>query len=246
VSLAAQGLSGAMTISVPPASTVEGQLYHLNVVLGTPAVAYYGMGMGTVIGSGIYLSGGSSNTLFYGLRIIESATGGGGSGNTHSLYVNFNGTFYGNYNEQNSAENFSVDSFGSTTVHTWSNGNAVNSPDGNGFVSLSFQPTAMHNSNGTGPGETTTYDLWLTLSSMPVTAMPLVATKLSVTRSLGNVVHLSFPTKPSMTYVVEQATNLTPPVIWQSSTPYNGTGDTITITNTIGTNAVGFFRVRAQ
>ena len=247
VSLAGMGLTGTMTVSTPPTGVVDGQLYHLNVVLSTPPVDYYGKGMGSAIDGSIYVSGGSSNQLHYGLRLRQSATGGGGSGNSHSVYANFNGTFIGNYNEQNSSDNFSIDSFGSTTVHTWSGGSVVNSPNGNGFVNLSFQPGAGHSSGGTGPGETTICDLWLTLSSTSVTNMPLVAPKLAVTSVTGGALNLSFPTQPWLTYVLEQATNLAPPIVWQANAPtYAGTGDILTLTNTIGTNAMGFFRIRIQ
>ena len=243
VSLAGGGLSGSVTINTPPGGVIDGQLYHLNVVLNTPVVDYYGKGIGSLIDGTIYVAGGSSNQLYYRLRLRETTTGGGGSGYSHSLYTAFNGS----YNNQTSASNFSDESFGSTTVHTWSGGSVVDSPNGNGFVNLSFQPNAGHISGGTGPGETTICDLWLTLSSTSVTNMPLVAPKLAVTSATGGALNLSFATQPWLTYVLEQATNLTPPVAWQANTPtYAGTGDRLTLTNTIGNNAMGFFRIRIQ
>jgi hypothetical protein len=244
VSLTGKGLSGTMTIYTPPTGVIDGQLYHLNVVLSTPVIDYYGMAIASLVDGSLYVAGGSTNQLYYRLRLGETTTGGGGSGNTHSLNLNFNNT----YLLQNSeAANFSDEISGSTTVHTWRNGSVVNSPDGNGFVSLSFDLNAGHGSGGTGPGETTAYDLWLTLSSAPVTGMPIVPTQVAVTSSTGEAINLSFPTQPWLTYVLEQATNLTPPVLWQAITPnHAGTGKTLTLTNTIGTNAMGFFRIRSQ
>jgi hypothetical protein len=173
VSLADRGISGTMTAITPPAVAVDGQSYHLNVVLTTPAVGYYGLGMGAGLDGNIYLGAGagSSNQLYYGLRVSESTTGGadgGTSGNIHSLYAYFNGS----WSENTDKTGFSDTSFGTTTVKRWSGGSVVDSSDGNGFVGLSFEPVALHASGGTGPGQTTTFDLWLTLSSTPVTVIP--------------------------------------------------------------------------
>ncbi len=169
--LSVWGLSGSTTVIAPPVGTVDGQIYHMSMVLHTPAVDYYGMSIHGMVNSFIYLSGGSSNQLYYGLRVSETTAGGadgGATGNNHVMYVTFNDS----YSINTPDSNFSYESFGSTTVKTWSGGSGVNSSTGSGFVSLDFQPGAGHYGGGVGPGQTTTYDLWLTLSSTPVTSMP--------------------------------------------------------------------------
>lgn len=173
VSLATSGLSGVITASTPASGDINGKFWHAQVVLQTPAVGYYGMGMGSALGGRIYVSGVDSGMLYYGLHVSESTTGGadgGNTGNIHNLYAQVTD----NPSIQRFDSNYSFDQFGTTNVKTWLGGSAVNTRNGSGFVGFDFEPASMHASNGAGPGQLTTYDLWLTLSDTPLSAMPSV------------------------------------------------------------------------
>lgn len=186
VALASRGLSGVMTASAPASGDINNKLWHAQVVLETPAVDYYGMGMGSVLGGRIYVSGAGSGMLYYGMRVSESTTGGadgGNTGNIHNLYASITD----NPNIYRSDSNFSFDQFGTTHVKTWSGGSAVNTQDGSGFVGFDFQPASMHASGGVGPGQLTTFDLWLTLSDTPVSAMPSVPVPVALVLMLSGL-----------------------------------------------------------
>jgi hypothetical protein len=68
---------------------------------------------------------------------------------------------------------------------------------------------------------------------------------LSATASNGTNLVLSFQIQSPLTYVVERTTNLTPPIIWQTSASFSAgyTGNAF-ITNNASTNGAAFFRVR--
>lgn len=173
VSLATSGLSGVIAASTPASGDINGKLWHAQVALQTPAVGYYGMGMGSVLGGRIYVSGVDSGMLYYGLHVSESTTGGadgGNTGNNHTLFAQVTD----NPSILRFDSNYSFDQFGTTNVKTWLGGSVVNTRDGNGFVGFDFQPASIHSGGGTGPGQFTTFDLWLTLSDTPLSAMPSV------------------------------------------------------------------------
>jgi hypothetical protein len=67
---------------------------------------------------------------------------------------------------------------------------------------------------------------------------------ISAAVSNGTNLVLSFPVQHGLTYVVEQATNLTPPVAWQSAASFYSYSGTAFTTNITSTNAAAFFRVR--
>lgn len=176
MSLAAQGpaigLKADMKLSTPAQGDINGQIWHSQVILQTPAVGYYGMGISSNLGANIYVAGATSNSLYYGLRVSESTTGGedgGNTGNSHTLFAKFNDS----PNIQRTDSNFIYDEFGSSRVMTWSGGSIRPTFDGNGFVSFQFQDSSMHAGYGVGLGQVTTYDLWLTLSDTPITSMPV-------------------------------------------------------------------------
>ncbi|MFZ2334854.1 MAG: PEP-CTERM sorting domain-containing protein [Sideroxyarcus sp.] len=162
VTLAAKGLSGTETVSAPATGSIEGGIYHYQAVLTTPQVGYYGLGLGSTLGADIYFSGVSSNTLYYGLRLSET-----GSGPSHSFHVGGPGV---NFNS--TASNYSQDFFGSTNLGKWSGGSLQNSFDGSGFVGFSLSANSMNPSGSNLPGATQTFDMWLTFSETPITAMP--------------------------------------------------------------------------
>jgi hypothetical protein len=67
---------------------------------------------------------------------------------------------------------------------------------------------------------------------------------LSASPSNGTNLVLSFQIQAGLTYVVEQTTNLAPPVTWQSAASFYSYGGTAFITNNASTNTGAFFRVR--
>jgi hypothetical protein len=55
---------------------------------------------------------------------------------------------------------------------------------------------------------------------------------------------LTFPGQPGVSYDIERATNLIPPVVWQRLTTRLSDGSVIQYTDTKATNAVQFYRTR--
>jgi hypothetical protein len=163
VTLAARGLSGTETVTVPASGGIEGGIYHSNAVLTTPSVDYYGLGLGSSFSPRLYFSGVSSNTLYYGLRLSETGLG-------PSNYFQVGGP--GSVNFNSTATNYSQDFFGMTNLLTWAgDGSVRGSSNGSGFVGISAGATSMNGSNSTHPGATQTFDMWVTFSETPITAM---------------------------------------------------------------------------
>jgi hypothetical protein len=170
-SLSAMGLSAIVSVSTLPAVELNGQqLLHYRTTLGATTGDYYGKSISTPLYASIYFSGGASNQIYYGLHIVETTSGGGGTGYSHLLQTGFNDTFSLNTTASSLDESY----FGVTTVKTWQGGNGVASQDGTGFVGLYFHSGVGHDSNGTGPGEVVTYDLYVALSPTPFNTMPAV------------------------------------------------------------------------
>ena len=55
---------------------------------------------------------------------------------------------------------------------------------------------------------------------------------------------LSFPGQPGVTYVVQQTTNLVPPVTWQTLTTLTSTGQVMQVLDSKATNATRFYRTQ--
>jgi hypothetical protein len=83
-------------------------------------------------------------------------------------------------------------------------------------------------------------------TNLIVHVVPLVSPQLSAGGLSGTNFSLSFPGQPGVTYVVEQTTNLVPPVTWQTVQSVLSTGAWMQITDTRATNAMRFYRVRTQ
>jgi hypothetical protein len=75
---------------------------------------------------------------------------------------------------------------------------------------------------------------------------PLVPPNITTGGLNGSSFSLSFMAQPGIQYVVEQATNLTPPVIWQTVATVYGQGKLAQVTDTGATNAARFYRARSQ
>ncbi len=121
-------------------------------------------------------------------------------------------------------EGSSFTNLSSLTFHTWTN-------PGDYLVTF----TAY---NADNPGGVS--------STMQVQVVPLVAPQLTTTGFSSNSFTLSFPGQAGITYVVEQATNLAPPVNWQTVQALISTGAVIQVTDTKATNAMRFYRTRRQ
>jgi len=67
---------------------------------------------------------------------------------------------------------------------------------------------------------------------------------LSVAGNTETHFSLSFPGQPGVSYVVEQTTNLVPPVTWQTVQTLTSTGEVMQVTHTKGTNEMRFYRAR--
>ena len=62
----------------------------------------------------------------------------------------------------------------------------------------------------------------------------------------GSNFTLSFTSQPGIYYIVEQTTNLAPPVTWQTISAAYTLATNVQITDSSATNAMRFYRVRAQ
>jgi hypothetical protein len=121
-------------------------------------------------------------------------------------------------------EGASFTNLSSLTFHTWTN-------PGDYLVTF----TAYNTDN---PGGVST--------SLPVHVIPLLAPQLTASSLIGTNFTLTFPGQPGVTYVVEQATNLAPPVTWRSVQTLISTGALMQVTDTKATNAMRFYRTRTQ
>ncbi len=109
------------------------------------------------------------------------------------------------------------------TYHTWTNP---------GDYTVSF--TAFNADNPTGVS-----------TNFALRVDPLVAPTLSVAGYSGSGLSLSFPGQFGVLYYLEQATNLVPPIVWQTVTTRQGDGPLV-ISSLPMTNQSGFFRIRTQ
>jgi hypothetical protein len=76
-----------------------------------------------------------------------------------------------------------------------------------------------------------------------VHVIPLIPPSLTAIGLSTNGFSLSFPSQPGVAYLLEQATNLTGTVIWQTVSTNSGTG-VLQIVDPSGTNAMRFYRIR--
>jgi len=83
-------------------------------------------------------------------------------------------------------------------------------------------------------------------TNLLVHVVPLESTALSVGGLSKTTFQLSFAGQPGVTYVVEQATNLAPPVLWQTVQTLSSTGALMQVTDSKATNAMRFYRARTQ
>jgi len=83
-------------------------------------------------------------------------------------------------------------------------------------------------------------------TNLVVHVVPLTPPLMSPGGLSGTNFSLSFPGQPGVTYVVEQTTNLVPPVTWRTVQSVFSTGALMQVTDTRATNAMRFYRVRTQ
>lgn len=77
--------------------------------------------------------------------------------------------------------------------------------------------------------------------------VPLAPPTITVGGLNGTNFSLSFPGQPGASYVVEQTSDLTPPVVWKTVASVNANNtNLLQVTDTKATNASRFYRVRAQ
>ena len=78
------------------------------------------------------------------------------------------------------------------------------------------------------------------------TVVLLLAPAISAGVLVGSSFSLSFFAQPLVSYVVEQTTNLAPPISWQNVGNVFGQDSTVQVTDTSATNMMRFYRVRSQ
>jgi hypothetical protein len=110
------------------------------------------------------------------------------------------------------------------TFHTWTN-------PGDYLVTF----TAFNTDNPAGVS-----------TSLIVHVVELAAPQLTASGMNSNNFTLAFPGQAGITYVVEQATNLAPPVTWQTVQTLISTGSVMQVTDTKVTNSMRFYRTRMQ
>jgi PKD repeat protein len=82
-------------------------------------------------------------------------------------------------------------------------------------------------------------------TNITVRVVPLVAPSINSPALSGTNFSLSFTTQPGVTYAVQGATNLEPPVVWQTLTNVYGVGDaTVQVVDPKATNQIQFYRIR--
>jgi hypothetical protein len=83
-------------------------------------------------------------------------------------------------------------------------------------------------------------------TNLLVHVVPLESPFLSVGGLSGTTFSLSFVGQAGITYLVQQATNLSPPVTWQTIQTLASTSALMQATDTKATNVMKFYRVRTQ
>jgi len=121
--------------------------------------------------------------------------------------------------------------------------------DGPVFTNLSY----LTSHSWTNPGD---YNVTFTAynadniggvsTNLIVHVVPLASPQLTVGGLNGTNFSLTFPGQPGVTYVVEQTTNLVPPVLWQTVRTLMSTGAVMQVTDTKATNTMRFYRTRVQ
>lgn len=81
-------------------------------------------------------------------------------------------------------------------------------------------------------------------AAVPVQVVPLVLPTLVPGGLSDTNFALSFPGQPGVTYAVERATNLAPPVAWQTLTTLTSTGQVMQVLDASATNATRCYRTR--
>jgi len=108
------------------------------------------------------------------------------------------------------------------TSHTWTNA---------GDYTVTF--TAYNTDN---PGGVNTN---VTIHVLPLESPELTAGSYSTNSTFS----LEFTSQTGVGYIIEQATNLVPPVVWSTLTTRAGNGGVVQVTDTSATNTMRFYRV---
>ncbi len=108
------------------------------------------------------------------------------------------------------------------TSHSWTNA---------GDYTLTFTAYNMDNPSGVS-------------TNTVIHVLPLEAPLLtSGSYDTNSTFSLEFTSQAGVSYLVEQATNLTPPVVWSTVTTRTGSGGTEQVNDSAATNAMRFYRV---
>jgi hypothetical protein len=83
-------------------------------------------------------------------------------------------------------------------------------------------------------------------TNLAVHVIPLEIPPLAFTGPSSNSLGFQFLGQPGVLYTLERATNLTPPVAWQTFRVFNGAGSTINTTDTTTGSPSRFYRLRVQ
>ena len=81
-------------------------------------------------------------------------------------------------------------------------------------------------------------------TNLTVQVVPLVTPTLMAGGLSGTNFTLSFPGQPGLTYVVQQTTNLAPPVAWTTVSTLTSTGQVMQVLDSRATNAMQFYRAQ--
>lgn len=111
-----------------------------------------------------------------------------------------------------------------TAVHSWTNA---------GDYTVTFTAYNSDNTNGVS-------------ASTIAHVVPLITPEFSSFTRSGTNFTLGFVPQPSVTYYIERATNLAPPVSWQTVGAVYGASNYVELVDTKATNAVQFYRVRIR
>lgn len=108
------------------------------------------------------------------------------------------------------------------TAHSWTNP---------GDYTVTFTAYNTEQVNGVSTN--------LVVHVIPLEAQPVTASELA-----GTNFSLTFPTQPGVTYAVQKATNLAPPIVWQTLTSIYATGKyDFRYTDNKATNDASFYRL---
>lgn len=83
-------------------------------------------------------------------------------------------------------------------------------------------------------------------TELAVRVIPLLSPTLEAATLNTNIFTLSFESQIGVSYLVEQTTNLTPPMVWSTAWSGVGTGSPLTATDRAATNVMRFYRLRTQ